>query len=346
MGHFELERRWSFLQTKIRGDTVPTPFRPQLSRLKGHQDSVYTCCFVPAQGSPHRGYIVTGSRDWTIRIWDSESCECVSYVSAHQGSVLTLYYSDEVLISGSSDGTACVWQFNPSTRSSKPGMRLNFTLQGHDAGVLGVCGDTNWIVTASRDTTLRVWHRGTGELARIYKGHRACVNACHMNEGRVASAAADGSVHIWDPSTGAKLQELSGISSGVATVLLYQGLCFTGSSDKAVRIWQWQSGECLCQFQAHFQLVRTLAYDPHRYILVTGGWDRMTRTWHLGSLLDPTQTIYVEESPHLVLENGIHHGRIFHVCMDATRVLAACEDKSVWITDYMSPDLNAPNLYY
>jgi len=337
MGHFELERRWTILQTKIRADTVPTPFRPQLSRLVGHQDSVYTCCFVPSHDSSHRGYIVTGSRDWTLRLWDSETCECVSIVSGHQGSVLSLYYRNGLLVSGSSDGTACVWRITSSTRTSKPDMSLKYTLQGHEAGILGVCGDDTWIITASRDTTLRVWHCDTGELRRIYKGHHACVNACHINEGHVASAAADGSVHIWEPSTGATLQELSGISNGVATIHLCQELCFTGSSDKAVRIWQWRTGQCICQFQAHYQLVRTLAYDPDRYILVTGGWDRMTRTWHLASLLDSAQYLYGEDSPHLVLENGMHHGRIFHVCLDATRVLAACEDKTVWITDYLGP---------
>ncbi|WFD23181.1 hypothetical protein MEQU1_001869 [Malassezia equina] len=226
--------------------------------------------------------------------------------------------------------------------SDKP----EFTLRGHEAGVLGVCMDHHWIVTASRDTTLRVWHRNTGELANIYRGHNASVNTCHINEGRIASAAADGSVHIWDPSTGETLQELTGISNGVATVFLSHDVCFTGSSDKAVRIWQWRTGQCICQFQAHHQLVRTLTYDPRKYLLVTGGWDRMTRIWHLASLLDPAQPFYNQSAPHLLLENGMHHGRIFHVSMDATRVLAACEDKSVWITDYMNPDLCAPHLYY
>ncbi|WFD26724.1 hypothetical protein MNAN1_001709 [Malassezia nana] len=72
----------------------------------------------------------------------------------------------------------------------------------------------------------------------------------------------------------------------------------------------------------------------------------MSRIWHLAPLLDDTASLYGEGMPQLLFENGLHHGRIFHVAVDATRVLAACEDKSVWIADYIGHDLKAPDLYY
>lgn len=339
VGRHELDRRWFALKTKVRSNTLAVPFSPKLARCKGHTNSVY-CCAVcpPAPAWPH-GYIITGSRDWSIRIWDAASRECLATLQQHQGSVLCMTYSNGMLVSGSSDGTACVWINETlagrpcpagTDQANSPLFHARYQLSGHRAGILDICFDKCWIVTASRDGTLCVWHRYSGELVRVFREHGACVNACSINDGRVASAASNGTVYIWDPASGYVLQRLNGIRCGIATIQLSGAICLTGSSDKCIRIWDVTSGACICMFWAHEQLVRTLCYDEDRQLLLSGGWDRKTRLWDLSRTL----ALESHPTPVLLLEIGVHHTRVFHVQLDVTRILSACEDHSLWIADF------------
>jgi WD40 repeat protein len=56
-----------------------------------------------------RETIICGSRDNTIKIWNSRSLVCEQVLQGHEGSVLCLQFDDKKIISGSSDSTVRVW---------------------------------------------------------------------------------------------------------------------------------------------------------------------------------------------------------------------------------------------
>ncbi|WFD30390.1 hypothetical protein MSPP1_001409 [Malassezia sp. CBS 17886] len=278
-------------------------------------------------GSGRSAYIISGSRDRTIRVWDSASAACLTVLSGHQGSVLCLAHHGDMLLSGSSDETARIWY-----RTSGPHYEAGPVLRGHTGGILHVAFDENWIVTASRDKTLRVWTRTGGTHIHTYVGHRGSVNACSLYRGTVASGSGEGGIMIWDAATGATRGSISGPRCGVASVILHDATVISGSSDKTVRVWDAGTGDCLHAFRAHTHLVRALAFDPQRLMLVSGGWDKKTRVWDLAPMVH--DTIARGAEPVLMLELAMHHARIFDVCLDTTRVVSACEDHSVWVTDF------------
>jgi F-box and WD-40 domain protein CDC4 len=56
--------------------------------------------------------VISASRDTAIRVWDVAEGNCTGVVTAHTGTVRTIAVSsaEHLLISGSQDGTACVWR--------------------------------------------------------------------------------------------------------------------------------------------------------------------------------------------------------------------------------------------
>ena len=72
-------------------------------------------------------------------------------------------------------------------------------LVGHTDGVRGVCAlPDGRVVSASSDSTLRVWDVATGVCERVLTGHTQSVaDVCVIADGRVASASADKTVRVW-----------------------------------------------------------------------------------------------------------------------------------------------------
>lgn len=135
--------------------------------------------------------------------------------------------------------------------------------------------------TPHQDTTIRVWHRQTGELYRSLAGHRGPVNAVQLLNDRIVSASGDSLMKLWDVLTGEVLRVFSGHERGLACVKLFPSgkLLASGSNDRTVRIWDATTGECLKVLEGHTDLVRSLAIDEEGGRVVSASYDRTTRVW-------------------------------------------------------------------
>ena len=79
----------------------------ELNVLKGHTDWVLSCNF-----SPCGNFIVSGSEDKTIKIWDVYSGNLVKTLEGHTGWVYSCNFSPygNFIVSGSGDDTIRVWK--------------------------------------------------------------------------------------------------------------------------------------------------------------------------------------------------------------------------------------------
>ena len=97
--------------------------------------------------------IVSGSRDRTVRVWNSETGECVLTLEGHTDFVNSVSFNHDgtKIVSGSSDKTVRVW-------NSEIGECL-LTLEGNTDYVTSVSfnHDGTKIISGSRDRTVRVW---------------------------------------------------------------------------------------------------------------------------------------------------------------------------------------------
>ena len=138
-------------------------------RVVGGVAWVNACAF-----SPDGRWIVSGSFDKTLKLWDVRTGEERNMLSGHTGSVWTCAFSPDGrwLVSGSSDGTLKLWDAQTGQE--------RFTLSGHTAWVRACAfsPDGQWIVSGSEDETLKLWDAETGQVRATLIGHTSPVQAC------------------------------------------------------------------------------------------------------------------------------------------------------------------------
>jgi F-box and WD-40 domain protein CDC4 len=91
-----------------------------------------------------------------IRVWDVEESNCTGVFTGHTGTVriIALSSAEDLLVSGSHDGTACVW------RITDDGLVCLHILRGHDGVIFGVTFagvEDSQVVTAGLDASVRIW---------------------------------------------------------------------------------------------------------------------------------------------------------------------------------------------
>ncbi|SPO23689.1 uncharacterized protein UTRI_03783_B [Ustilago trichophora] len=387
-------------------------FEPTKRFLRGHQDSVYCIRQDDGVGTGTAGKLVSGSRDRTIRVWDVETGACKHILKGHTASVLSLQYDDQILVSVSSDGQVFVWDFAAilatSSSSSSDGEakpmedaesgalvheksdRVVCVLRDHASAVLDVVFDSNWIVTGSKDTTVRVWRRSDIPLSpdttspppvawRKFS-HTGPVNAVDLQGDQVVSASGEGSMYLWDLKSGEKVHMFSGHTKGLACIVFKGNTLVSGSNDQTIRVWDTKSGKCTHVLGEHHLLVRTVAYDPVRGLIVSGGYDRLIKLWHVDIASDTSQAEQPreessrshntpeetqtgegqaaqqpqqeseqeeeqeeEEKPEVarcLRDIKCHRARIFDVDFNTTRIVSASEDHLICITNYGSQGID------
>jgi len=72
-------------------------------------------------------------------------------------------------------------------------------------------------VTASYDTTARVWDGKTGAEVAVLRGHRGAVVWAGWNGAgtRIATASADGTARVWEAASGEEVESLEGHDGAV-----------------------------------------------------------------------------------------------------------------------------------
>lgn len=102
----------------------------------------------------------------------------------------------------------------------------------------------NGVVSASRDTSIRVWHRGSPSApAAKLDGHDLTVSALAISDshcGRVVSGSRDSTVRLWDASIASCVSSVY-IARNVVTCAAWGGegsqFVWQGSEDLRLRLW-------------------------------------------------------------------------------------------------------------
>ena len=200
----------------------------------------------------------------------------------HDQSILCLQYDENILVTGSSDGTCIVYDvkndYTPIRR-----------LRHHSAAVLDLAFDDRYIVTCSKDVSICVWDRATGEMVKQLRGHSGPVNAVQLRGNTIVSCSGDFKVKLWNIDSGRNIREFIGHTKGLACSQFSDDSRYIASAgnDRTIRIWDAHTGECLRTINAHDNLVRSLHIDSVTGRLVSGSYDQDIKVFDMetGSLL-------------------------------------------------------------
>ncbi|EHR72750.1 WD40 repeat-containing protein [Burkholderiales bacterium JOSHI_001] len=143
--------------------------------------------------------------------------------------------------------------------------------------------DSQFIVSASDDHSLRLWNAATGECLRTFSGHSGTVSSCDFSpDGQViVSASGDQSLRLWNATTGECLHTLSAHSSRVTSCAFsLDGQFIVSSHDQSLRLWNAATGECLRTLSGHFSYVTSCAFSPDSQFIVSASWDNSLRLWN------------------------------------------------------------------
>ncbi|KAK0877551.1 hypothetical protein LTR87_008575 [Friedmanniomyces endolithicus] len=276
-----LERNWEKgAYTMFR---LPQPEHPE----EGHTECVYTIQHTSS-------HLVSGSRDWTIRIWDLNTYRLKGKpLRGHDASVLCLQFDErpehDLIVSGGSDAHVIIWRFST-------GEVIRKMMNAHDESVLNLRFDDRYIVTCSKDKSVKVWSRRAMHrsdplvpsflLPLLDRGnclhydiktdmfrehallinfgppmsgaHQAAVNAVQIHDNIIVSASGDRTVKAWNIDTGKHTRTYSGHTKGIACVQYDGRRIISGSSDNTVRIFDAQSAAEVACLTGHESLVRTV----------------------------------------------------------------------------------------
>lgn len=237
---------------------------------------------LTAQWNADETLVASGHNNGNVHIWSMTDENSMHQFTDHTGPVKQLAWKNNLLLSGSDDGLAIIWD-------TTSGETIN--VFEHIAPVIWVDWNTdgNQIVTTSDDGSARIWDVTSGELLlRLQQTEpdssigvaRAMWSA---DESLMLTAGDDGTVRIWDTTTGDELVHID------VTVLLF-GASWNADETQILAwgqdivggvagVYDASTGELLFSLEGHGLPVVTASWSPDERFILTTGRDGIGRLW-------------------------------------------------------------------
>lgn len=155
--------------------------------------------------------ILTGSDDWTAKMWSLSRGTCDAVLACHAGPILCVEYSpsDKGIITGSTDGLVRFWE------NEEGGIRCVKNITIHSASILSINAGEHWLGIGAADNSMSLFHRpqerlgsfsGTGSKMAGWQLYRTpqrtvamvrCV-ASDLDRKRVCSGGRNGLLRLWE----------------------------------------------------------------------------------------------------------------------------------------------------
>ncbi|GAB4850614.1 Scytalone dehydratase [Ancistrocladus abbreviatus] len=178
----------------------------QMHKLSGHTKWIKSIRMVGDT-------VITGSDDWTARVWSVSRGTCDSVLACHGGPIQCTEFStvDKGIITGSTDGLIRFWE------NGDLGIKCVKNVTIHNAAILSINAAEHWLGFAAADNSMSLFHRpqerlggvsgsgskvaGSGwQLYRIPQKSAAVVRcvASDLERKRICSGGRNGLLRLWD----------------------------------------------------------------------------------------------------------------------------------------------------
>jgi len=276
------------------------------NRFDGHSKKVEGVSF-----SPDGKLIASASEDQTIKIWNQHGL-LLKTVPGHKTWVNKISFSPDgkLIATASSDKTVKLWHLECIPQKGDSCLQVNVTLlktldkthNGHSERVTDVSfsPDGNSLVTASQDSTIKIWSRD-GVLQNTISVQTNISNKSDNSESNgfwgvafspdgtvIAAAHEDKTVKLFNKE-GTLLQTFKGHTNRVRSVSFSPDsrLIASGSDDNTAIIWQ-RDGKLLKSLEGHKSHVNRVKFSPDNKLIATvsDGDSENVKLWAIdGTLL-------------------------------------------------------------
>ncbi len=315
----------------------------EVACLSGHNGKVTSVSF-----SPDGGRIISGSYDWTIRIWDLSEFQKpdrlrgyldTNRLRGHFDTIVDVCFSPtgDRIATGSKDGTIRIWDAGT----------------GHELACMGPADgktpfwklwfspDGTRIVSRAYDPEVddgweRVWVWDVNKCQKLTSIspyarsgwnrplHYFTLLIFSPDGERVASAADDNTVRVWDMRTDFEFPPLRGHQSSVRGVSFSHSadLVVSGSDDKTIRVWEVGTGREIACLHGHKGSIVRVSFSPDGRQIVSGSDDKTIRVWEVGTWREVSCLQGHERGVSVVSFSPV-----------GDRIVSALDDKTVRVWD-------------
>jgi WD40 repeat protein len=252
-----------------------SPGKPYAS---GHTESV-----VSVQLSKKGTYALSGSQDFTMRLWDISRGETVKTFKLPLVEFLAVALSPNgrYALSGNSDSVLRLWKISNG--------KVIYELKGHSDAVSAAAfsPDGQSALSGSWDRTLILWNVSSAQAIQSFMGHAARVNAVAFSpDGRyVLSGSDDHTLKLWDVATGKAIKTFRGHSLGVRSISLSPNESFllSGHNDHTLKLWNISAGRQIKVYRGHSGVVHSVVFSSDGRIAFSGSSDTNIISWDIYS---------------------------------------------------------------
>ncbi|KAG5153751.1 hypothetical protein JHK82_011720 [Glycine max] len=272
--------------------------------LSGHTEIIL--CLDTCVSSSGKTLIVTGSKDNSVRLWESESANCIGVGIGHMGAVGAIAFSkrkQDFFVSGSSDHTLKVWSMDGlSDNMTMPiNLKAKAVVAAHDKDInsVAVAPNDSLVCSGSQDRTACVWRLPDLVSVVVFKGHKRGIWSVEFSpvDQCVVTASGDKTIRIWAISDGSCLKTFEGHTSSVLRALFVtRGTQIVScGADGLVKLWTVKTNECVATYDHHEDKVWALAVGRKTEKLATGGGDAVVNLWFDSTAADKEEAFRKEE---------------------------------------------------
>ncbi len=234
-------------------------------------------------------YIVSGSKDNTIKVWNLKTRQLERTLTGHSDQVTSVAVTEKYIISGSKDKTIKVWNLTTG--------QLERTLTGHSRRVTGVGITGEKIVSVSYDELIKVWNLKTGKLEYTIKGDLETVLKGNwrfidmaVNEEQIVTIqrfriidVRSQALRVWNLNT-KKLEHnlinefVTIWNSRIYSIAITGKYIVSGIGEK-IKVWNLITGELEYTLTGHSSDIKSVAIIGQH--IISGSHDKTIKIWNL-----------------------------------------------------------------
>ncbi|KAG0366973.1 hypothetical protein BGX24_003463, partial [Mortierella sp. AD032] len=238
------------------------------SVLKGHTKDIESVSF-----SLFYNIIATASRDGMVKLWDSQTGECLANLKSHAGEAAKIMFSPNGLQIATCGGMKVrLWNLS-ITKSESPsevGEQCTPPQPGRSSS------------KASDQSKQQTYNLSIVATELFSYDFNAATSPVFSPDGKEVSAGtADDVVLRYATHSGEALAPLSG-HAGIVTCIDYSllgDMIATGGEDRIARIWSREKGELKLELNGHRNRITCIAFSPCSNYVATGSADKTICLW-------------------------------------------------------------------
>jgi predicted NACHT family NTPase len=232
--------------------------------------------------------LATADTDGMIRLWETDTCQELLTIKAHEGiaSCVTFHPSNNIIASCGRDSKIKLW-----SGETVENLRI-LESKGCFPISIRFSPDGKKIAGSYSDAKLRLWDIQTGQLLKTFDGHtEKVITIVFSQDGQtIVSGSFDQTIKFWHAESGQCVGMLEGHCDPIESLAfsLDERLLVSSGGD-LIKIWDMSTGECIRTLPDNFQdipyrntsTIYSIAFSPEGKTFASGDGAHQIKVWDL-----------------------------------------------------------------